>query len=128
MTEPAKRKLTHDMNIAILSFVTPWRNNGSVHSFERGEQPAQVLDRALLRPGRFDRQIVVDAPDLEGRLAILKIHVRNKPLAAEAELAKVAQQTPGFSGADLANVPNEAALLAPGIRRRKSARKIWKTP
>ena len=72
----------------------------------------EVLDRALLRPGRFDRQVVVDAPDLEGRLAILKLHVRNKPLAAEAELRKIAQQTPGFSGADLANVVNEAALLA----------------
>jgi cell division protease FtsH len=72
----------------------------------------EVLDRALLRPGRFDRQIVVDAPDLEGRLAILKLHVRNKPLAPEVELRRIAQQTPGFSGADLANVINEAALLA----------------
>lgn len=72
----------------------------------------EVLDRALLRPGRFDRQVVVDAPDLEGRLAILKLHVRNKPLASEVELRRIAQQTPGFSGADLANVVNEAALLA----------------
>jgi len=72
----------------------------------------EVLDPALLRPGRFDRQVVVDAPDLEGRLAILKIHVRNKPLMAEVDLRKIAQQTPGFSGADLANVINEAALLA----------------
>ncbi len=72
----------------------------------------EVLDRALLRPGRFDRRIVVDAPDLEGRLAILKLHVRNKPLASEVDLRKVAQQTPGFSRADLANVMNEAALLA----------------
>jgi len=72
----------------------------------------EVLDRALLRPGRFDRQVVVDAPDLEGRLAVLKLHVRSKPLAAEVELRKLAQQTPGFSGADLANVINEAALLA----------------
>jgi cell division protease FtsH len=72
----------------------------------------EVLDRALLRPGRFDRQVVVDAPDLEGRLAILNIHVRSKPLAAAVDLRKVAQQTPGFSGADLANVVNEAALLA----------------
>ena len=72
----------------------------------------EVLDRALLRPGRFDRQVVVDAPDLEGRLAILKLHVRNKPLAAGLELRRIAQQTPGFSGADLANVVNEAALLA----------------
>jgi cell division protease FtsH len=79
----------------------------------------EVLDRALLRPGRFDRQIVVDAPDLEGRLAILKLHVRNKPLAPEVELRKVAQQTPGFSGADLANVINEAALLAARHRARQ---------
>jgi cell division protease FtsH len=72
----------------------------------------EVLDRALLRPGRFDRQVVVDAPDLEGRDAILKLHARGKPLAAEVNLRKIAQETPGFSGADLANVINEAALLA----------------
>jgi cell division protease FtsH len=71
-----------------------------------------VLDRALLRPGRFDRQVVVDAPDIDGREAILRVHVRNKPLAEEVKLRKVAQATPGFSGADLANVVNEAALLA----------------
>jgi cell division protease FtsH len=71
-----------------------------------------VLDRALLRPGRFDRQIVVDAPDLEGRDAILKIHSRGKPMAPDVDLRKIAQETPGFSGADLANVINEAALLA----------------
>lgn len=71
-----------------------------------------VLDRALLRPGRFDRQIIVDAPDLEGRSAILKLHSRGKPLAPDADLRKIAQETPGFSGADLANVINEAALLA----------------
>ncbi|HVV02359.1 MAG TPA: ATP-dependent zinc metalloprotease FtsH [Verrucomicrobiae bacterium] len=71
-----------------------------------------VLDRALLRPGRFDRQVVVDAPDLEGREAILKVHVRGKPLAREVDLRRVAQATPGFSGADLANALNEAALLA----------------
>jgi cell division protease FtsH len=72
----------------------------------------EVLDRALLRPGRFDRQVLVDAPDLDGRLAVLKLHVRGKPLAAEVDLRKVASQTPGFSGADLANLVNEAALLA----------------
>jgi cell division protease FtsH len=71
-----------------------------------------VLDRALLRPGRFDRQVVVDAPDLQGRDAILKLHARGKPLASGVDLRKVAQETPGFSGADLANVINEAALLA----------------
>ncbi len=72
----------------------------------------EVLDRALLRPGRFDRQIVVDAPDLDGRLAILKLHQRGKPVAPEVELRQIAQETPGFSGADLENVMNEAALLA----------------
>jgi cell division protease FtsH len=71
-----------------------------------------VLDRALLRPGRFDRQVVVDAPDIDGRLAILKVHSREKPLGADVDLRRVAQATPGFSGADLANALNEAALLA----------------
>jgi cell division protease FtsH len=71
-----------------------------------------VLDRALLRPGRFDRQVVVDAPDIDGREAILRVHTRGKPLAKETDLRRVAQATPGFSGADLANAVNEAALLA----------------
>jgi len=71
-----------------------------------------VLDRALLRPGRFDRQVVVDAPDIDGREAILKVHIRGKPVSAEVNLRKIAQATPGFSGADLANAVNEAALLA----------------
>ena len=71
-----------------------------------------VLDHALLRPGRFDRHVVVDAPDLDGRLAILKVHVRSKPLAQDVDLRRIAQATPGFSGADLANAVNEAALLA----------------
>lgn len=71
-----------------------------------------VLDRALLRPGRFDRQIVVDAPDIDGREAILKVHTREKPLDADVNLRRIAQATPGLSGADLANTVNEAALLA----------------
>ncbi len=71
-----------------------------------------VLDRALLRPGRFDRQVVVDAPDIDGRVAILKVHSRDKPLGSDVDLRRVAQATPGFSGADLANAINEAALLA----------------
>jgi cell division protease FtsH len=71
-----------------------------------------VLDRALLRPGRFDRQVVVDAPDIDGREAILKVHVRGKRLAGDVDLRRIAQATPGFSGADLANALNEAALLA----------------
>ena len=71
-----------------------------------------VLDTALLRPGRFDRQITIDKPDIRGRVAILKIHARKTPLAPDVDLEKVAQSTPGFSGADLANLINEAALLA----------------
>ena len=70
-----------------------------------------VLDPALLRPGRFDRQIGVDAPDLNGRLQILKVHARGKPMAPEVDLTSVAKRTPGFTGADLSNVLNEAALL-----------------
>jgi cell division protease FtsH len=71
----------------------------------------EVLDRALLRPGRFDRQIVVDTPDLGGREAILKVHSKNKRLAPDVNLRRIAAATAGFSGADLANVLNEAALL-----------------
>lgn len=72
----------------------------------------EILDRALLRPGRFDRQVVVDSPDIDGREAILKVHSRNKKLAKDVDLRKIAAVTAGFSGADLANVLNEAALLA----------------
>jgi cell division protease FtsH len=71
----------------------------------------EVLDRALLRPGRFDRQVIVDAPDLEGRVAVLKVHAKDKQLAANVDLRRIAAATAGFSGADLANVLNEAALL-----------------
>ncbi|GAA1656906.1 ATP-dependent zinc metalloprotease FtsH [Microbacterium flavum] len=70
-----------------------------------------ILDPALLRPGRFDRQIGVDAPDLKGRQKILEVHGRGKPLAASVDLSVIARKTPGFTGADLANVLNEAALL-----------------
>jgi cell division protease FtsH len=70
-----------------------------------------ILDPALLRPGRFDRQIVVDRPDLLGREAILKVHARGKPMAPDVDLSIIARRTPGFTGADLANVLNEAALL-----------------
>src|SRR5688500_12083382 len=71
-----------------------------------------VLDPALLRPGRFDRQVVVDTPDVHGRLAILELYAKSKPLGPDASLERVAQMTPGFSGAELANVINEATLLA----------------
>src|SRR5881628_573472 len=72
----------------------------------------EVLDQALLRPGRFDRQIVVDKPDLKGREAILRLHARSVVLAPALDLGAIAQRTPGFAGADLANIVNEAALLA----------------
>jgi cell division protease FtsH len=71
-----------------------------------------ILDRALLRPGRFDRQILVGAPDVKGREEILKVHVKNKPLSDEVDLKVLAKRTPGFVGADLENLMNEAALLA----------------
>ena len=78
-----------------------------------------VLDAALLRPGRFDRQVIVDAPDLKGRVGILDVHARNKKLAPEVSIEAIARRTPGFTGADLANLLNEAAILT--ARRRKEA-------
>lgn len=78
-----------------------------------------VLDAALLRPGRFDRQVTVDAPDIKGRLEVLEVHARNKKIAAEVSLEAIARRTPGFTGADLANLLNEAAILT--ARRRKDA-------
>ena len=78
-----------------------------------------VLDPALLRPGRFDRQVVVDAPDMRGREAILQIHSRGKPLAKSVELKTVAKRTPGFVGADLENLLNEAALVAARANRKE---------
>ncbi|MEM5790267.1 MAG: ATP-dependent zinc metalloprotease FtsH, partial [Syntrophobacteraceae bacterium] len=79
----------------------------------------EILDPALMRPGRFDRQVLVDRPDVNGREAILKIHAKKVKLAEEVDLRVIAQKTPGFSGADLANIINEAALLA--ARRKKDA-------
>lgn len=79
---------------------------------------ADVLDPALLRPGRFDRKVVVDRPDLQGRLAILRIHARNKPLAPEVNLEVLARRTPGFAGADLESLLNEAAILAARANRK----------
>jgi cell division protease FtsH len=78
-----------------------------------------VLDAALLRPGRFDRQVIVDAPDLKGRLEILQVHARNKKVDPSVSLEAIARRTPGFTGADLANLLNEAAILT--ARRRKEA-------
>jgi cell division protease FtsH len=80
---------------------------------------SDVLDSALLRPGRFDRQVMVDVPDMKGRLEVLQVHARNKKLADDISLDAIARRTPGFSGADLANLLNEAAILT--ARRRKEA-------
>jgi cell division protease FtsH len=79
-----------------------------------------VLDPALIRPGRFDRQVILDAPDVRGRTEVLKVHVKGKPLSDDVNMEVIAKQTPGFSGADLANVVNEAAILA----ARRSKKKI----
>ena len=84
--------------------------NGQVILIAASNRP-DVLDPALLRPGRFDRQIPVDRPDLKGRAAILEVHAKGKPLAKSVDLSDFAKRTPGFTGADLANVLNEAALL-----------------
>ncbi|MGG3451623.1 MULTISPECIES: ATP-dependent zinc metalloprotease FtsH [Bacillaceae] len=80
---------------------------------------ADILDPALLRPGRFDRQITVDRPDLNGREAVLRVHARNKPLHESVDLRAIAQRTPGFSGADLENLLNEAALVAARTDKKK---------
>jgi len=87
-----------------------------------------VLDPALLRPGRFDRQIVVPLPDLDERLPILQVHAKEKPLDPTVNLAMVARGTPGMSGADLANLVNEAALHAVRATRSLSAWRTSKTP
>jgi cell division protease FtsH len=79
-----------------------------------------VLDPALIRPGRFDRQVILDAPDVKGRVDVLKVHTKGKPLSDDIQLEVIAKQTPGFSGADLANAVNEAAILA----ARRSKKKI----
>src|SRR6185295_8847719 len=76
-----------------------------------------VLDPALLRPGRFDRQVIIDQPDIKDRVAILDVHMRGKPISKNVNVRLIAERTPGFSGADLSNLVNEAAILA--ARRNK---------
>ncbi len=92
--------------------------NGGIIVIAATNRP-DILDPALLRPGRFDRQITVSYPDVKGREEILKVHARNKPLAPEVELSVLAMRTPGFTGADLENVLNEAAILAARSNREK---------
>ena len=93
-----------------------FEDNSSVILVAATNRP-DILDPALLRPGRFDRQVTVDRPDVKGRERILQVHAANKPLRGEVDFARLAKMTPGFTGADLANLMNEAALLA--ARRRK---------
>lgn len=78
-----------------------------------------ILDPALLRPGRFDRQVTVDLPDIKGRVEILKVHAAKVPLAEDVNLELIARGTPGFSGADLANIVNEAALIAASANKKE---------
>ena len=80
-----------------------------------------ILDPALLRPGRFDRQVVIDAPDVKGRVAILEVHSKGKPLDKDVHLDVLAKRTPGFSGADLANLVNEAAIMAARLNKKRIA-------
>ena len=82
--------------------------------------------RRLLRPGRFDRQIVVDRPDIKGRTEILKVHVKGKPMGPDVNLDVIAQRTPGFTGADLSNLVNEAALLTARKDKKLSICRKWK--
>ena len=95
-----------------------FNSNGGIIILAATNRP-DILDPALLRPGRFDRQVTVDRPDVKGREEILKVHVRKKPLASDVDLAVIAKQTAGFTGADLANLVNEAALLSARLGLKK---------
>jgi len=95
----------------ILAEMDGFDTNANVIIMAATNRP-DILDPALLRPGRFDRHVVIDLPDIKGRQAILEVHAKGKPLAKEVDLGTVAKETPGFSGADLANLVNEAAILA----------------
>jgi len=102
----------------ILTEMDGFEGNSGVIVIAATNRP-DVLDSALLRPGRFDRQITVDPPDIKGRLQVLGVHAKGKKIAPEVSLEAIARRTPGFSGADLANLMNEAAILT--ARRRKEA-------
>ena len=106
----------------ILAEMDGFEKNTGVIIISATNRPEQ-LDPALLRPGRFDRRIVLDLPDVKGREAILRIHCRDKPLTLDVNLVEVAERTPGFSGADLANLINEAAILA----ARRNKKQIYQT-
>lgn len=95
----------------LLTEMDGFQGNSGVIVLAATNRP-DVLDSALLRPGRFDRQVTVDRPDVQGRIRILQVHSRGKSLAKDVEFDKVARRTPGFTGADLQNLMNEAAILA----------------
>ena len=95
----------------LLTEMDGFQGNNGVIVLAATNRP-DVLDSALLRPGRFDRQVTVDRPDVQGRIRILQVHSRGKSLAKDVEFDKVARRTPGFTGADLQNLMNEAAILA----------------
>ena len=102
----------------ILTEMDGFETNTNVIVMAATNRP-DVLDPALLRPGRFDRRVVVDNPGVNDRAEILAVHARNKPLAKDVDLKGIAKQTPGFSGADLENLLNEAAILAAKQNKKK---------
>ena len=102
---------------AILVEMDGFESNEGVILVAATNRP-DVLDPALLRPGRFDRQVVVPRPDIDGRVKILEVHMKKVPLAPDVDGRVIARGTPGFSGADLANLVNEAALMAARVDRR----------
>lgn len=106
----------------ILAEMDGFDTNANVIIMAATNRP-DILDPALLRPGRFDRHVVIDLPDIKGRKAILEVHAKGKPLAKDVDFETIAKETPGFSGADLANVINEAALLAARRNRKDIALK-----
>ena len=111
----------------LLSEMDGFRPNQGVVILAATNRP-EILDPALLRPGRFDRHILVDRPDLAGRLAILKVHSRGVILSPDVDLEVIARRTPGFTGADLANLINEAALLAARKEKQDVGPGRWKRP
>jgi ATP-dependent Zn protease len=100
--------------MSLLLLAVPYTNLAphSIYLHVRINTQADILDSALLRPGRFDRRVQVDVPDFNGRVAVLKVHARGKPLSPDVDLESIARRTPGFSGAQLQNLLNEAAIFA----------------
>jgi len=112
------RLLDGVINLALLVEMDGFEQNSGVIIIAATNRP-DVLDPALLRPGRFDRQVVVDRPDVKGREGIFKVHTRNIPLGDDVNVEVLAKGTPGLAGAELANLVNEAALLAARKNKKK---------